>query len=148
MNGPGDEGLPLLPRRNREVCICLVDEPCRTFLVLDDSADDRFLTAYTLRRSFPGCRIIESETVAEALHAANGVTLDGVITDHHLAEEDGVAFISRIRALGLHCPVVMLTMSSDPQVHRRAHAAGADRVFNASASDFAAYFRQVLFPSA
>jgi CheY-like chemotaxis protein len=119
----------------------------RTFLVLDDNADNRYLAAHALKRGFPGAQILEAATTQQAVVLAQQTRPDGIITDHHLGVEDGIAFIRDIRKTGLDCPVVMVTASSDPKVHQLAYNAGAARVFAGSQIDFVSYF-QALFDDA
>lgn len=115
-----------------------------TFLVLDDDGDSRFLARHALEKAFPGSAVLEATSTDEAIQAAKNATFDGVITDHHLATRDGAAMIGKLRDLGVRCPVVMVTASSDPAVFRRAYAAGAARVFAGTDFDFVGYFRAVL----
>ena len=118
--------------------------PVRKFLILDDDEDNRFLTAHALRKGFPGARVLEAGTVEAALNFARTEALDGILTDHHLGSCDGVQFMQKLKESGLRCPVVMVTSSSDPAVHRRAHAAGALRVFGGASREFVSYFREYL----
>ena len=61
---------------------------------------------------------------------------------------EGAAFIRDFRQRGANCPIVMVTANSDPNVHRRAYAAGAAHVFANGDYAFATYFRQALRESA
>lgn len=119
-------------------------KPPHTFLIVDDDADTRFLTRHALEKAFPGARVIETETTEAALTAALDHRPDGVVTDHQLGAADGEAFIRSLRARGVACPIVMVTASIDPKVHRRARDAGAAGVFADGGSDFVAYFHAVL----
>ena len=119
----------------------------RTFLVVDDNDDNRFLTAHALRKRLPGSQVIACATVEEALQACHNTKFDGVLTDHHLGDQDGPAFMAQLRSAGVQCPVVVITGSSDPTVHARAYAAGASRVFYGPEMDFAGYFRRTLATS-
>lgn len=114
----------------------------RSFLLVDDSEDNRFLQAHALRRAFTGARIVEAATVEQALSAAAVDRFDGVITDNHLGAKEGPEFVQHLRAAGVSCPVVMVTASSDPNVHRRAYDAGAARVFFDSDLDYVGFFRR------
>lgn len=116
----------------------------RTFLILDDDEDNRFLARHALERAFPGAQVLEAADIPDALAAAKGLHIDGVLTDHHLGEHDGPILIQQLRALGVQCPIVMVTASSDPKVFRRAYAAGAARVFAGSDFDFVGYFKSLL----
>lgn len=118
-----------------------VNQRGKTFLLLDDNEDNRFLTGYALRKAFPGARVIESFDPDQALQFAQYLALDGVLTDHHLGARTGATFIRELRDLGVKCPVVMITASSDPAVHERAYGAGADQVFAGCEADFVSYFR-------
>ena len=119
------------------------------FLIVDDDSDCRFLAGYALRKEFPGAEIIECDSVDAALSAAAAASrLAGILTDHHLGTAEGAAFIRDFRQRGANCPIVMVTANSDPNVHRRAYAAGAAHVFANGDYAFATYFRQALRESA
>jgi CheY-like chemotaxis protein len=120
--------------------------PARTFLVVDDHEDNRYLTHRLLLKAFPGSRVVEAATTVDALAAAQWGRFDGILTDHHLGARDGAAFLQELRTLGVNCPVVMVTSSSDPQVHDRAYKAGAARVFAGADLDFVSYFRSLFTP--
>ncbi|MEO5960133.1 MAG: response regulator [Opitutaceae bacterium] len=111
---------------------------------MDDAEDNRVLTAIALGKGFPGSVTLECATLEEAIGAAGDRTLDAVITDHHLGAEDGEEFMRALRAVSGGCPVVMVTASSDPSVHRRAYAAGAHRVFAGADFDFVPYLQAIL----
>ena len=115
-----------------------------TFLVLDDDPDNRFLVQHALRKAFPDAVVLEASFTDEAVTRAAGVDLDGIITDHHLGRVDGSSLVQRLREVGVQCPVVMITSSSDPAVFRRAYEAGAARVFAGSDVDYVGYFRNLL----
>lgn len=113
----------------------------RTFLIVDDTEDNRFLAGHALRKAFPGAHIVEASTADEALDIAPKLALDGVLTDHHLGASDGDKLMRDLAAAGVRCPVVMVTASPDPAVHRRAREAGAAQVFSGTKTDFVGYFR-------
>jgi CheY-like chemotaxis protein len=100
-----------------------------TFLIVDDDADNRYLMGHDLAHEFQGCRVVESASMEEALAKLSEAQPDAVLTDHHLGLENGTAVIARIRAAGLDCPLIMITGSTNPSVHERARAAGANAVF-------------------
>ena len=116
----------------------------RTFLILDDDPDNRFLIRYGLTKAFPGAHVLEYDDADKALAGIREVRLDAVVSDHHLSTRDGASFITDLRSLGNTCPIVMVTASSDPAVHRRAYEAGASRVFSGNDLDFAGYLRLAL----
>ena len=120
--------------------------PRRRFLVVDDSEDNRFLARHALLKAFPGAEVIEAATAEAAIGIAQSAHLDGVVTDHHLGDQDGAGFMQQLRDAGVRCPVVMVTASSDPRVHRRAYDVGAARVFAGSDWDFVPFFRKLMGP--
>ncbi len=115
--------------------------PDRTFLILDDDKDTRFLTRHALERAFPRAIVIECESTEAALRSAEGRTFDGVITDHHLGARGGDEFVRELRARGVRCPIVMVTASCDPKTFQRAYDAGAAHVFADEDYDIVGFFR-------
>lgn len=113
----------------------------RTFLIVDDDEDARFLTRHALEKAFPGAEVIACATSEEALESAASRVFDGVITDHHLAAAEGAGLVRELRARGVACPIVMVTASSDPKVYRRAYDAGAEYVFANGDYDYVSFFR-------
>lgn len=117
-----------------------------TFLILDDDVTSRFLNRSILEKNFPESSVIECGSTDDALAASKGQHLDAVVTDHLLGQSDGVEFVTRLRAQGARCPVIMVTGSVDPAVHKRAYEAGAAHVFFGGDSDFSEYLRKALSP--
>lgn len=126
---------PLLPTRS---------DTSPIFLVLDDDATSRYLNRRALQKAFPSSTVVECDSPAEALAATETTRLDAIITDHHLGQEDGAEFVKSLRSQGVRCPVLMVTGSSDPEVHQRAYRAGADRVFFGANLNFSAYLKNRL----
>lgn len=119
-------------------------EPVLTFVVLDDDVTARTLNRAVIEREFPNSQVVECESLDAALAASHRQPVAAVITDHHLGEADGSEFIRRLRAQGTRCPVLMVTNSDDPAVHRRAYAAGASRVFGGGGKNFRDYLHNTL----
>ena len=115
-----------------------------TFLVLDDDANLRLLNRCLLENEFPRCTVIECDSIENALDASVRRVPDAVITDHYLGGSEGGEFVRRLRSRGASCPILMVTGSSDPQVHERAYAAGASRVFFGRNTQFTGYLRGAL----
>lgn len=69
---------------------------------------------------------------AGALHAVECTRVDLVVTDHHLpdADMDGVELTSRIKQTSPATRVLLVTGYCDPEITRRAVAAGADGVLH------------------
>lgn len=114
-----------------------------TFLILDDDEDNRFLTRHALSKAFSNSRVFECATIDEALGLARDTRIDGIIADHHLGGSDGRTLMAELRAAKISCPVVMVTATNDPNIHRRAYDAGAARVFAGTELDFVSYFRDL-----
>lgn len=116
----------------------------RRFVVLDDDAQMSLLNRRQLERTFPGCKVDECGSADQAIAACTDASVDAVIADHHLYGADGIDVVSRLRERQLHCPIFLVTGSSDPQVASRAYAAGVTRVFTPGDGDFAPLVRQTL----
>ncbi len=120
--------------------------PPRTlkFVVLDDEVGPRILNRRALQKTFPGCTVLESATMEDALRKCVGQPVDAILADHHLGSGEGVTFVSKLREERVDCPILMVTGSSDPQVRVRAYAAGVTRVFFPGDLDFAQYLHGLL----
>lgn len=114
------------------------------FLVLDDDVTSRLLNRSLLESAFPRSTVIECGSVDAAIAASTKHHLDAVISDHHLGQTDAGEFLRTLRRQGASCPVLMVTGSSDPNVHARAYEAGATRVFSGQGSGFIDYLRHTL----
>jgi len=114
----------------------------RTFLVVDDSEDNRILAGYALRKAFPGAKIVEAHLIEEALRLARETHPDAILTDHHLSVEYGTHFVHHLVESGIRCPVIMVTASLDPRVHRRAYRAGAAHVFAGDDFDYVGFLQR------
>lgn len=106
--------------------------------------DNRFLHHRALEKAFPGCEVIECSSADDALQQCDGRRVDAALTDNQLGETDGAAFVRALREKRVRCPVLMVTASGDPEVEKRAYAAGATRVFSPGAGGFSEYLRAVL----
>jgi CheY-like chemotaxis protein len=115
-----------------------------TFLVLDDDGDSRFLRRRALQKVFTGCEVVEADTCAAALRCADIESFDAVLTDHHLAEANALAFVDGLRQRGTRGPIVMITLHDNPGVHQRAYAAGASHVFHPGDTDLMGYLSATL----
>jgi CheY-like chemotaxis protein len=116
-----------------------------TIMVVDDDPDAQFFVERSLGRALGRCKVITFPTAAAALaELKRGTAVDAIVTDHQLREATGCEFIGEVREAGHTCPVVMVTCSSDPEVARKAYAAGATRVFEAGGDDFAEFLKSIL----
>ncbi|MFO0737819.1 MAG: response regulator [Labilithrix sp.] len=95
-------------------------------LVLDDEADAREL----LRALLEGCKVevTTAASVAEAMKVVDLGTIDVVLSDIAMPEEDGLSFIRRVRALpreqGGRVPAVALTAYARLEDRTRALRSG------------------------
>jgi two-component system chemotaxis response regulator CheY len=97
----------------------------KTILTVDDSASIRQMVKLTL--STAGYQVVEAGNGAEGLTAAQGGTVDMIVTDLNMPVMDGLTFIRELRKLsnlkGL--PIVFLTTESDGGMKQQAKEAGA-----------------------
>lgn len=66
-------------------------------------------------------------SAAEARRAMALAPPDAIVSDVGMADEDGYAFIRRLRADGLRTPAIALTAYASPQDARRALESGFQR---------------------
>ena len=85
--------------------------------------DDQFINRTILERQLVPCGISVTlcRSGVDALAALAGASFDAIITDHDMPEMDGLALASRIRALGITTPILLL--SSSPANAREAEGA-------------------------
>lgn len=119
-------------------------KPNYKFLIVDDEEDSRFLVRHFLLKAFPAAQVTECTSLEAALETVRQGCFDGIITDHHPGSTDVVGVIKEARKRDTHCPIVMMTASSDPQVLRRAYDAGASQVFTEGNFNFTGYLRSTL----
>ena len=92
-------------------------------LLVDDNADHLFLTRRALRSA--GIDSTGFETAESALDALRARQFDMIVVDHNLPGMKGAELISRIRALDIDTPVVMVTGGGSEQLAVDALKAGA-----------------------
>jgi CheY-like chemotaxis protein len=102
--------------------------PGPKFLLIEDDETVRFLRRRELEKGFPGCEVIEHDCAEKALAVPNASSFAAVVTDYKLPGIDGTELIAQLRARGWACPLLLVTGSDDPEVHRRATLAGASRI--------------------
>lgn len=75
--------------------------------------DDQFINRTILERQLVPCGIAVTlcRSGAEALLALEGTSFDAIITDHEMPEMDGLTLASRIRAMGIDTPILLLSSS-------------------------------------
>ena len=82
--------------------------PPRTFLIIDDNADSRFLLVKTLLRKFPQAVLQETQDGESALALVRSQHLDAAIV-HRAADVDGITLIRLLRQESPALPVVMVS---------------------------------------
>jgi CheY-like chemotaxis protein len=91
-------------------------------LVVDDELDARSLLHEILREH--GAEVSIASSAAEARSALAVMKPDVIISDIGMPDEDGYAFIRRLRAEGERVPAIALTAYAGQQDAQRAFAAG------------------------
>lgn len=91
-------------------------------LVVDDEPDARSLVQAILRQY--GAEVLVAESAAEARASLRDEQPDVIVSDIGMPDEDGYAFIRRVRADGSRTPAVALTAYASQQDAQRAFAAG------------------------
>ena len=84
-----------------------MDSP-KTFLVVDDNADSRFLLVKTLLRKFPEAVIRECQESVDAVRIAKRNALSAIVA-HRAADLDGISLIRELRAANPHVIIVMVS---------------------------------------
>jgi CheY-like chemotaxis protein len=82
--------------------------PPRTFLIVDDNADSRFLLVKTLLRKFPQAVLQETQDGESALALARSQPLDATVV-HRAADVDGITLIRLLRQENPALPIVMVS---------------------------------------
>jgi len=92
-------------------------------LIVDDSATVRMQVGMALRQA--GFTVIEAEDGEQGYEQAmaGGVAL--VVSDVNMPKMDGIEMLEKLTASGFDRPVIMLTTEGQPELVKRAKAAGA-----------------------
>jgi CheY-like chemotaxis protein/anti-sigma regulatory factor (Ser/Thr protein kinase) len=91
-------------------------------LVVDDEADARSLVQEILRQH--GAEVLVANSAAEARSALSQSKPDVIVSDIGMPDEDGYAFIRRVRSEGGRMPAIALTAYASQQDAQRAFVAG------------------------
>ncbi|MEY2937770.1 MAG: hypothetical protein RL062_359 [Bacteroidota bacterium] len=76
-------------------------------LLIDDEASIRMALKEILE--YEGHTVIESPDAQAALKAVGQETFDLIISDIKMPKMDGLEFLSKVKEMGIECPVVMIT---------------------------------------
>lgn len=93
-------------------------------LVVDDHQETRQLLSRNLELDSHGVKAVESCAEAEAL--LNATRFDVVVLDVMLPDGSGIELCSRLRAAGVHVPILLLTARGEVKSRVQGLEAGAD----------------------
>jgi DNA-binding NarL/FixJ family response regulator len=108
----------------------------KRILIVEDHAVFRQALATVLKRRTPLKEDAQAETVAEGVRHLGVLDgdIDVAIVGLGLPDGDGVELIKKMHEDEPDIPVLVLTVSEDPERHARAKEAGAERVLTKAAS--------------
>ncbi|GMA49816.1 DNA-binding response regulator [Alicyclobacillus contaminans] len=105
----------------------------RVLVVEDDAHLARALTELLQKHEF---EVDHTDTVFNAIDLAMTSAHDCMVVDVMLPDGDGMEFVAKLRELGIHTPILMLTARNAPEDRVHGLNAGADdylgKPFNAS----------------
>lgn len=96
----------------------------RHALVVDDSPVVRELVAELLVTA--GFKVNQAENGEDALARMDGCAFDVIVSDVEMPRCDGLELVRRVRARGIHTPIVMVTTRGSAEDRERAAALGAN----------------------
>jgi DNA-binding NtrC family response regulator len=94
----------------------------KTVLVVDDERSLRLLCRVNLE--LEGHRVLEAATLAEARALVEQETLDVILLDVHLGNDDGLELLDELEALDIPSRVVLLSGTSEIGAEVRARVDG------------------------
>ena len=98
-----------------------------SILVVEDDADDYFLTRSLLARATTvRCEPTWAQTYEDGLEALVSNRFDVSLVDFRLGAHDGLELLREAATRGNRTPVILLTGQNDPEVDLRAAASGAE----------------------
>jgi two-component system, chemotaxis family, chemotaxis protein CheY len=97
----------------------------KKILAVDDSPSIRQMVKLTLSKA--GYEVTEANDGADGLRKAQINLVDMVVTDLNMPVMNGLGLIRELRKLSAYrgVPILFLTTESDPEMKKRAKAAGA-----------------------
>lgn len=99
-------------------------------VLIDDSADVRYLIAVTMQIDGRFDIVGEAESAADGLAAVRRHDPDLVIVDLQLGYRSGHWLLRQLRSAGLRARLAVVTASNAPADHAKAREAGADVVLD------------------
>lgn len=96
--------------------------PYLRFLVVDDSANGRFLLSQTLQRKFPRAAVADCRAAEEAFRFLEDYPVNLTVV-HHTSDADALALVRELRR---RRPALLVLLMSAANLNDEALAAGAD----------------------
>lgn len=99
--------------------------PNITVLVVDDNARYRGQLLRMIAKANPRATIYEAESIQETIQIIQQVSLQLVLVDVVLGDEDGITCVRRIKSLHPQCRVILISAYPDREFHRQGLESGA-----------------------
>lgn len=100
------------------------------FLITDDHAIVRRGLIGILRDVYPKAQFFEAGNGQEAVAALSRLPMDIMLIDISMPGRNGLETVKQLRAQGIACPILVLSMHSETQYALRALKAGASGFLN------------------
>jgi DNA-binding NtrC family response regulator len=97
-----------------------------TFLLIDDTPDDRALAMRHLQREFSDASFVQAGSAADFQTQLAHGDFDVAVTDYQLRWSDGIAILKELKARYPKKPVIMFTASGNEEVAVESMKAGLD----------------------
>ena len=104
-------------------------------MIVDDSAIDRRLVEFFLKRGIADVSLLSVDSGQKALDAIASEIPDVIVTDLQMPGMNGLEFVEQIKARGYAVPVILMTGSGTQQIAVQALRTGATSYVPKSALD-------------
>ncbi len=99
--------------------------PNITILVVDDNSRYRGQLLRMIAKANPRATIYEAESIQETIQIAQRVSLQLVLVDVVLGDEDGIACVRRLKSIHPQCRIILISAYPDREFHRQGMESGA-----------------------
>ena len=99
--------------------------PNITILVVDDNVRYRGQLLRMIAKANPRATIYEAESIQETIQIMQQVSLQLVLVDVVLGDEDGITCVRRIKSLFPQCRVILISAYPDREFHKQGLESGA-----------------------
>ena len=96
-----------------------------SILVVDDNIRYRKQLQRMIGKLCPRATIYEAEDIQSAIHIAQRIEIQLALIDVVLGDEDGIACVRRIKAIGSKCRLILISAYPDREFHRQGLQSGA-----------------------